>query len=104
MALCRCIKHHSPPQSRRYVAYVEPVRESDVITVYCGINRCSEPGVIWLEKSEARAYEDGERLFAGPSNFVKIKAADSGLQTFKQPGFGRMATEFDYKDRPPTGR
>ena len=79
MALCRC-ERHGQPQGRtvEYVAYVLPLGYPNTALI-CG--RCDAPGLIWLDKREVLAYEDGQRIFKGPSNFTKMKADDSEIRT-----------------------
>ena len=79
MALCRCLDHHGWPVGRgtnEYVGYVLPENypESDIV---CG--RCDEPAAIWLLPQEAEAYEEGQRIFDGPNNFVRIRAGERGV-------------------------
>lgn len=78
VALCRCLKYHNWPKGKRrkYVAYVIPVGYPNTSSI-CGL--CDNPGVIWLESSEVTAYQNGQRIFKGPSAFTKIKADNSGI-------------------------
>jgi hypothetical protein len=78
MALCRCLDIHAWPEGRiaAYVAYALPVGYPDTSSI-CG--RCYEPGVIWLTKEEKKQYQAGTRIFAGPNNFVRMRADDGGL-------------------------
>ncbi len=77
MALCRCIKHHSPPKSPKYVAHAYPVGYPDT-AVICGRKECHEVAVVWLDDTELTCYQSGQRVFGGPSNMTKMKVDDRG--------------------------
>jgi hypothetical protein len=72
----RCLHHQ--PRNKEYDAYVEPI--GDPSALVCGLTNCDKPAYIWLDKEEQIAYENGERVFHGATNVVKVKAADSGLK------------------------
>lgn len=82
MALSRCLKNHSWPQGRttQYMGYVFPIGYPQT-SLICG--RCDEPGVIWLNDSEVKAYQSGERIFDGPNNFTRMKSDEKGVNTSK---------------------
>lgn len=79
MALCRCLQTHSWPKgrTRKYVAYVKPIGYPDT-SLICGL--CNNPGVIWLDRLEVSAYQNGQRIFDGPNAFTRMKAGDDGIQ------------------------
>ena len=83
MALCRCLEAHSWPRgiTTEYIGYVKPVGYPSTALV-CGL--CDNPGVIWLNTNEQRAYESGVRIFEGPNKFAKMKADDSGITYLKR--------------------
>ena len=78
MSLCRCLELHSHPKGRTttYVAYVKPLGYPNTALI-CGL--CNNPGVLWLDSSEVKAYLNGTRIFSGPNAFTKMKADDSGI-------------------------
>ena len=78
MALSRCLEKHKWPKGKktRYIGYVKPVGYPNT-SLICGL--CENPGVIWLDSSEERDYQNKQRIFEGPSNFAKMKADDSGI-------------------------
>ena len=80
MALCRCLQYHAWPRGRTtsYVAYVHPMGYPNTALI-CGLSDCKNPGVIWLDGDEAEVYENGRRIFEGPSYFAKMRADDDGL-------------------------
>ncbi len=41
--------------------------------IICGIKDCRNPGQVWLEQSEYRAYQKGERFFGVNTNAVKVR-------------------------------
>jgi len=82
MALCRC-KEHSPPEGRRqdYIGFVLPVGYPDTALV-CGL--CEKPGVIWLTSEEIAGFKKGERIFAGPNKFAKMRTNDEEVKNKDQ--------------------
>ena len=78
MALCRCKESHSPPKSKRYVVYAHPIGYPDTSTI-CGNPKCRKPGLLWLDDSESKSYQNGQRIFGGPTNMTKTKADDKGI-------------------------
>jgi len=78
MALCRCLENHAWPKGkkREYIAYVKPVGYPETSSI-CGL--CDNPGVIWIEDSEVKAYESGRRIFVGQTYVVKMKVDHSGI-------------------------
>jgi len=79
MAICRCLEIHSWPKGRKgreYIAYLKPIGYPDT-SLICGL--CDNPGVIWIESTEANAYKDGQRIFSGPSNFTRMKVDNRGI-------------------------
>lgn len=79
MALCRCLENHGWPVGRgnnQYIGYVLPKNypQADIV---CG--HCDEPAAIWLLPEECEAYENGQRIFTGPSKFVRILAGNLGI-------------------------
>ena len=83
MALCRCKEIHSPPKSNKYVVYAYPVGSPDTSSI-CGNPKCQKPGLLWLDDSESKAYQNGQRIFCGPSNMTKMKADDRGIFKWDQ--------------------
>lgn len=83
MALSRCLEEHAAPRGRSvdYVGYVHPVGYPRTALV-CGRRGCERPAVIWLSENDARAYTAGQRVFAGPNDFTKMRADDSGFTLF----------------------
>jgi hypothetical protein len=79
MALCRCLEERHRPKGRtnQYIGYVQPIGYPNTALI-CG--RCDNPGVIWLDSTEEKAYHNGIRIFTGPTNFAKIKADDAGIK------------------------
>jgi hypothetical protein len=78
MALCRCLEIHGWPKGRThdYVAYAKPVGYPQTALI-CGL--CDNPGVIWLNREEKAAYENGQRIFDGPNRFTRMQTDDGGL-------------------------
>ena len=74
MALVRCKQCGKllKGAKRTYVESVEPVGYPDT-AVICGIKRCTNPGLVWLEAHELERYKDGEKIFEPPSASVKFK-------------------------------
>lgn len=77
MALCRCLKHGTTKKNK-YTAYLKPIGYPNTSSI-CGRINCENPGVIWIEKSEATAYQNGQRIFSGQTNVVKMKADERGI-------------------------
>ena len=97
MALCRCLKYHSPPRSNRYTAYVSPMGYPNTALI-CGISNCNEPGVIWLNKNESIAYQNDQRIFPGPNNnFTKMRVDNTGLKTLNDIRGNSMIFEVIWK-------
>ncbi len=78
MALVRCEKcgvklpgrgHYK----RTYVQHVLPVGHPNSAVV-CGKPACLQPGVIWLEEPEAKAYAKGQQIFYLQTNTTKVRA------------------------------
>lgn len=81
MALSRCLAHHSPPRSHRYVCYAYPCGHPNSSTI-CGIPGCNEQGVVWLDDEEQTVYSSGQRILPGPNNnFTKMRVDDRGTFT-----------------------
>lgn len=78
MVLCRCLKNHSPPKSKEYMAYVKPIGYPETSSI-CGRKDCDNQGMIWLKKSEVDDYNRGQRIFK-VTFVVKMKADDDGVQ------------------------
>lgn len=74
MALVRCRSCGQPAgRTNSYVKAVEPVGYPETAAV-CGLHQCRNPGLIWLDEEDARAYERGERIFFGKTSVMKAKA------------------------------
>jgi hypothetical protein len=71
---------HAWPKGKTtdYVGYVLPLGYPQT-SLICG--RCDNAGVIWVNKDEVSAYQNGQRVFNGPNNFARMKADDSGVKT-----------------------
>lgn len=57
---------------RNYVRRVKP-RGYPETAVICGLSKCENPGMVWLEEHEFTEYEKGERIFTIPSFAAKVK-------------------------------
>lgn len=75
MASVRCRRHTPNGRTRNYTAPVLPVGYPNAATI-CGSFPCRQTGLIWLDESERRAFDRGERVFQGPTNALKFRAAD----------------------------
>jgi hypothetical protein len=71
MALCRCDQHS--PDSKKYTNRVAPVGYPNTALV-CGNSDCQYSGYIWLIDSEYIKYQNGHKIFSGPTNVAKMKA------------------------------
>lgn len=79
MALVRCeicgvkpVGQHG--YKRTYSRHVEPLGYPETAVV-CGVPSCSRPGLIWLEPTEAKEYEEKrKRVFGLQTNTTKIRA------------------------------
>jgi hypothetical protein len=76
MAIVRC-PEHSPPKerTRHYVESVKPLGYP-ITGVICGRHGCKNPGLIWLEASELKRYQNGETVFGMKTNTVRVKAEE----------------------------
>lgn len=88
MAICRCLKAHSPPHGRaaEYAGYVLPLGYPNPALI-CGVPDCNQPGVIWLDLAEEAAYKQGGRTFGGHEHSVKMRADDSGIRVHSGADF-----------------
>ena len=57
---------------RNYVRKVKP-KGYPQTAIICGLRKCENPGMVWLDKHEAEEYEIGERIFTIPSFATKIQ-------------------------------
>ncbi len=75
MALVRCETCTIKPagRTRVYVRSVTPPGHPDSGLI-CGSSGCRRPGLIWLERAEATAYAQGERIFDLPTAAAKVRA------------------------------
>lgn len=75
MALVRC-DEHGPPRGRTqtYVQAVHPLGYPETAAI-CGRQNCTQPGLLWLNKGDRKAYDSGERIFSVQTAAVKVKAA-----------------------------
>jgi sugar (pentulose or hexulose) kinase len=48
-------------------------RNKPETAVICGLLKCRNPGMVWLEKHELEDYEKGEKIFRIPSYATKIE-------------------------------
>ena len=74
MAIARCEQCglQISRTKRDYVKKVKP-RGYPETAVICGLLKCENPGMVWLEKHEFEEYEKGTRVFRIPSFAAKIK-------------------------------
>jgi hypothetical protein len=88
MAICRCLKEHSPPHgtAAQYLVYVLPLGYPNAALI-CGVPDCPQPGVIWLDAAEEAAYKQGARTFGGHERSVKMRADDSGIRVHSGADF-----------------
>jgi hypothetical protein len=78
MALVRCEDCGVKPKghgryTRNYVRHVLPVGHPHS-AIICGKPICMNPGLIWLEDKESRAYNKGERIFILQTATTKVCA------------------------------
>ena len=78
MALVRCeVCGVKPPgrggYKRPYVRSVRPVNYPNS-GIICGKPSCNNPGLIWLEEDESKAYNKGQRIFSLNTNTTKVQA------------------------------
>jgi hypothetical protein len=73
MAICRC-ENHNPHGN--YVIAVAPAGWQQITSSICGNPTCQQPGIIWLNKSEAHEHELGRRIFSFATNTTKVKVED----------------------------
>ena len=57
---------------RNYVTKLKPKGYPET-AVICGLLKCRNPEMVWLEKHELEGYEKGERIFRIPSYATKIE-------------------------------
>lgn len=78
--LCRCLREqHAWPKGkngREYVGYVIPIGYPNT-SATCGL--CDDPAVVWLDEAEINSYEQGNRIFSGNTNVIRIKVDDNGI-------------------------
>ncbi len=75
MALIRCQMHGNPEGvTRKYVMSVKPVGYPDTAAI-CGRKDCLNPGLVWLDEDEVRAYRTGWRVFSVPNAGVKVQVS-----------------------------
>lgn len=78
MALVRCEHCGVKPighgrYTRNYVRYVPPVGHPHS-AIICGKPTCRNPGLIWLEERESKAYAKGQRIFSLQTATTKVCA------------------------------
>lgn len=80
MALCRCLEKHKWPKgiNKEYIAYVKPIGYPNTALI-CGRKGCENPAVIWLERNDIKNYHEGQRIFKGQTNVLKMKADDGEI-------------------------
>jgi len=74
MAIVRCRQHEPTGRTREYVSAKEPVGYP-LTALVCGSTACDEPGLIWLEAEEAKAFDQGQRVFKSFTATMKMRAA-----------------------------
>jgi len=74
MALVTCEKCGPPKGSKRQYGPVPvlPVNHPNS-GVVCGRVGCTNPGVVWLDQSDAAEYKKGERVIPVPNSGVKLR-------------------------------
>ncbi len=72
MALCRCKEHIPSGRKRLYVASVEPI-EYLLTSSICGLKKCEEGGLIWLDELEYEDYKNGKDIFEYSSSVTKVR-------------------------------
>ena len=73
MALVRCEQHGKPDGVvRNYVMVVQPIGYPGTAAT-CGRQDCLDPGMVWLDAEEARAYKTGQRVFAVSNAGIKVQ-------------------------------
>ncbi len=76
MAIVRCANHKPLGRTRKYTLSVEPIGYPHTALV-CGRKDCVDPGLIWLENTEAEDYSNGSRIFeAFVGSAMKMRAKD----------------------------
>jgi hypothetical protein len=78
MALVRCEDCGVKPKgqgkyTRDYVRHVLPVGHPHS-AIICGKPTCMNPGLIWLEEKESKAYSKGQRIFSLQTATIKVCA------------------------------
>ena len=74
MALIRCSTCGVKPAARdRYTRHVSPIG-GEATALVCGTPSCERPGLIWLERDEARAYDQHQRIFRLNTTTTKVRA------------------------------
>jgi hypothetical protein len=81
MAIVRC-KSHPPDASRVKEAYAGNVDPHGLTHsgLVCGRVACEGDGLIWLTKTEAKAYENGTRIFGVKTHSVKVRTSDGSIR------------------------
>lgn len=72
MALCRCKEHIPIGRKKSYVVSVEPIGYLSTSSV-CGIKKCRNEGLIWLDEFEYEDYKKGEDTFEYLSSVTKVR-------------------------------
>lgn len=78
MALVRCETCGVKPRghgkyTRNYVTHVFPVGHP-LSAIICGKSTCMNPGLIWIEEKELKAYNNGQRIFSLQTATTKVCA------------------------------
>jgi hypothetical protein len=75
MALVRCDEHGAPRgRTQTYVQAVHPLGYP-ITAAICGRENCSNPGLLWLNEDDKKAYDNVERIFPVQTAAAKVKAA-----------------------------
>lgn len=74
MAIMRCKDHEPKRVKRDYTAVVEPLGYPETALV-CGSMHCENPALIWLERHEKDAFDQGGRVFHAFTASMKVRAA-----------------------------
>jgi len=65
------------------VGFANPLGGAQTSTI-CGNPSCDNPALVWMDDDAAAAYMKGQRVFAGPNNFTKVKVDNAGVIPINQ--------------------
>ena len=81
LALVRCANHD--PRGRQRVPHTPEGYQYNGLV--CGRQGCREPGFVWLTDAEHDQYQEGERIFEGPTSVAKFRVMDLGAHPTRNP-------------------